>query len=111
MNRRHDGARGVVTFQACSNCLSNLAGTVAHETRSSAALFLGASPRASLALLNASKAYACINGRHFVTPEDIKTIALPVLRHRVALTPDKEMEGVTTDDIVKQIIDKVEVPR
>jgi len=82
-----------------------------HETRSSAALFLGASPRASLALLNASKAYACINGRDFVTPEDIKTIALPVLRHRVALTPDKEMEGVTTDDIVKQIIDKVEVPR
>jgi len=82
-----------------------------HETRSSAALFLGASPRASLALLNASKAYACINGRDFVTPEDIKTIALPVLRHRVALTPDKEMEGVTTDDVVKQIIDKVEVPR
>jgi MoxR-like ATPase len=82
-----------------------------HETRSSAALFLGASPRASIALLNASKAYACINGRDFVTPEDIKTIALPVLRHRVALTPDKEMEGVTTDDVVKQIIDKVEVPR
>lgn len=82
-----------------------------HETRSSAALFLGASPRASIALLNAAKAYACINGRDFVTPEDIKTIALPVLRHRVALTPDKEMEGVTTDDVVKQIIDKVEVPR
>jgi MoxR-like ATPase len=82
-----------------------------HETRSSAALFLGASPRASLALLNASKAYACIHGRDFVTPEDIKTIALPVLRHRVGLTPDKEMEGVTTDDVVKQIIDKIEVPR
>jgi MoxR-like ATPase len=82
-----------------------------HETRSSAALFLGASPRASIALLNAAKAYACIHGRDFVTPEDIKTIALPVLRHRVALTPDKEMEGVTTDDVVLQIIDKVEVPR
>ncbi|MGC3944167.1 MAG: MoxR family ATPase [Chryseolinea sp.] len=82
-----------------------------HETRSSSALFLGASPRASIALLNAAKAFACINGRDFVTPEDIKTIALPVLRHRVALTPDKEMEGVTTDDVVKQIIDKIEVPR
>lgn len=82
-----------------------------HETRSSPALFLGASPRASIALLNAAKAYACIHGRDFVTPEDIKIIALPVLRHRVVLTPDKEMEGVTTDDVVKQIIDKVEVPR
>lgn len=82
-----------------------------HETRSSPALFLGASPRASIALLNAAKAYACINGRDFVTPEDIKTIALPVLRHRVGLTPEKEMEGVTTDDVVKQIIDKIEVPR
>ena len=82
-----------------------------HETRSSSSLFLGASPRASIALLNAAKAYACIHGRDFVTPEDVKTIALPVLRHRVALTPDKEMEGVTTDDVVKQIIDKIEVPR
>lgn len=82
-----------------------------HETRNSPALFLGASPRASIALLNGCKAYAAIHGRDFVTPEDIKTIALPVLRHRVMLTPDKEMEGVTTDDIVKQIVDKVEVPR
>jgi MoxR-like ATPase len=93
-----------------SNLLKYIAQLI-HATRSSPALFLGASPRASIALLNASKAYACINGRDFVTPEDIKTIALPVLRHRVALTPDKEMEGVTTDDVVKQIIDKVEVPR
>ena len=52
-----------------------------------------------------------LNGRDFVTPEDIKFIALPVLRHRVMLTPDKEMEGVSTDQVVSQIIDKVEVPR
>lgn len=84
---------------------------IVNETRASPALFLGASPRASIALLNASKAYSCIKGRDFVTPEDIKAVALPVLRHRVALTPDKEMEGVTTDDVVNQIIDKVEVPR
>jgi MoxR-like ATPase len=84
---------------------------IVHETRNNASLFLGASPRASIALLNGSKAYAAVNGRDFVTPEDIKYIALPVLRHRVMLTPDKEMEGITTDEVIKQIIDKVEVPR
>jgi MoxR-like ATPase len=84
---------------------------IIHETRNSPALFLGASPRASIALLNGSKAYAAVNGRDFVTPEDIKFIALPVLRHRVMLTPDKEMEGVSTDEVISQIIDKVEVPR
>ena len=82
-----------------------------HETRNNPALFLGASPRASVALLNSSKAFAALHGRDFVTPEDIKTVALPVLRHRIALTPDKEMEGLDTDDVVKQIIDKIEVPR
>jgi MoxR-like ATPase len=82
-----------------------------HETRSNPGLFLGASPRASVAILNGSKAYAAINGRDFVTPEDVKTIALPVLRHRVMLTPDKEMEGVTADEVVKHIIDNIEVPR
>jgi len=82
-----------------------------YETRNSPALFLGASPRASIAILNGSKAYAALHGRDFVTPEDIKAIALPVLRHRVLLTPDKEMEGITPDEVVRQIIDKVEVPR
>jgi MoxR-like ATPase len=86
-------------------------GQIIHETRNNHSLFLGASPRASIAILNGSKAYAALNGRDFVTPEDIKFIAAPVLRHRVMLTPDKEMEGITADDVVKQIIDKVEVPR
>jgi MoxR-like ATPase len=84
---------------------------VIHETRNNPALFLGASPRASVAILNGSKAFAAVNGRDFVTPEDIKFVALPVLRHRIVLTPDKEMEGITADEVVKQIIDKVEVPR
>jgi MoxR-like ATPase len=84
---------------------------IIHETRNNASLFLGASPRASLAILNSAKAYAAINGRDFVTPEDIKFVALPVLRHRIMLTPDKEMEGITADEIVKQIVDKIEVPR
>lgn len=86
-------------------------GQIIHETRSNPSLFLGASPRASVAILNSAKAYAAINGRDFVTPEDVKFMTAPVLRHRVMLTPDKEMEGVTTDDILKQIIDKIEVPR
>jgi MoxR-like ATPase len=93
------------------NNLIRYVAQIVHETRNNPSLFLGASPRASIALLNSSKAFAAINGRDFVTPEDIKFVALPVLRHRVMLTPDKEMEGVTADEVVKQIIDKVEVPR
>jgi MoxR-like ATPase len=84
---------------------------IVHESRNNPALFLGASPRASVALLNSSKAFAAISGRDFVTPEDVKFVAAPVLRHRVMLTPDKEMEGITPDEVVKQIIDKIEVPR
>lgn len=84
---------------------------IIHETRNNPMLFLGASPRASIAILVSSKAYALINGRDFVSPEDIKFVALPVLRHRIILSPEKEMEGVSTDAVVKQIIDKVDVPR
>jgi MoxR-like ATPase len=81
------------------------------STRKNPGLFLGASPRASLAILNASKANACMQGRDFVTPDDIKYVCFPVLRHRVMLTPEKEMEGVQVDTVIQQIIDKVEVPR
>ncbi len=84
---------------------------IVHETRNNPMLFLGASPRASVAILNSSKAYAALQARDFVTPEDIKTVAMPVLRHRIMLNPDKEMEGITPDEVVKQIIDKIEVPR
>jgi MoxR-like ATPase len=82
-----------------------------HETRNNPMLFLGASPRASVAILQSCKAYAVLQGRDFVTPEDIKLVAAPVLRHRLMLNPDKEMEGTSTDDVVKQIVDKIEVPR
>lgn len=81
------------------------------STRSDRSLYLGASPRASLALLNASKAIAVLRGRDFVTPEDILYIAPSVLRHRVALTPEREMEGATADDVLKELITKLEVPR
>jgi MoxR-like ATPase len=84
---------------------------LAQETRSNPSLFLGASPRASVAMLTASKALAAIRGRDFVTPEDIKLIAVPSLRHRLMLTPEREMEGVNVDDVIRQIVNKIEVPR
>lgn len=84
---------------------------IIHETRNNKSLYLGGSPRASLAIINAAKAFAAIKGRDFVTPDDIIFITPAVLRHRVMLTPDKEMEGLTPDDIVAQIIQKIEVPR
>jgi len=81
------------------------------ETRNNPALYLGASPRASLAILRASKAVAAIKGRDFVTPEDIVEMATPVLRHRIILTPEKEMEGVTADELIESILKAIEVPR
>ena len=84
---------------------------IAQETRANASLYLGASPRASVALLNSSRALAGIRGRDFVTPEDVKMLAVPVLRHRVMLTPDREMEGLQVDEVIRQIVNKVEVPR
>ena len=84
---------------------------IVQATRKNSGLFLGASPRASIAILNSAKANACLQNRDFVTPDDIKFVAFPVLRHRVILTPEKEMEGVGVDTIIQQIIDKVEVPR
>lgn len=84
---------------------------IVNHTRNNKALYLGASPRASLAILTGSKAYAAISGRDFVTPEDIKFIAPSVLHHRVMLTPEKEMEGATANQVVKQIIESIEVPR
>ncbi len=84
---------------------------VVHETRNNPALYLGASPRASLAILRAAKANAAVKGRDFVTPEDIVEMAPHVLRHRIILTPEKEMEGITADDLIDNILKAVEVPR
>jgi MoxR-like ATPase len=81
------------------------------QTRAHQALYLGASPRASLALLNSAKALAAIRNRSFITPADIQELAPAVLRHRILLTPEKEMEGTSPDDVIKQIIQKIEVPR
>ncbi len=82
-----------------------------YETRNNKSLFLGASPRASVAVLKASKAIAFMSGREFVTPDDVKKVLPSVLRHRIILTPEKEMEGSTPDDIIETIVKKIEVPR
>jgi MoxR-like ATPase len=84
---------------------------VVQQSRSFTGLYLGASPRASLNIMNASKAFAAMHGRDFVTPDDIQEAAYPVLRHRIILTPEKEMEGAKANDVVKQLLEKVEVPR
>ncbi|KOY52660.1 AAA family ATPase [Polaribacter dokdonensis] len=92
------------------NLLKYIANVVVN-TRSNSFLYLGASPRASIAILNASKVFAAIEGRDFVTPEDIKKATVPVLQHRVIVTPEREMEGLTSKQIIEQIIETVEIPR
>ena len=81
------------------------------QTRNHPHLYLGASPRASIATLTASKAFAAISGRDFVIPEDVKKALVPVLNHRVILTPEREMEGMTTENVVTMIMESVEIPR
>ncbi len=110
-------ATDIVAFQTLvqqilveENLLKYIAGIVT-QTRNHPFLFLGASPRASLAILKASKAFAAIQGRDFVTPEDIKKVAVHVLIHRVVVAPEREMEGVSTQQIIQQIIETVEIPR
>lgn len=91
--------------------LMNYIAQIVSQTRNNSSLFLGASPRASLAILTSAKSIAAMRGRDFVTPEDIKFVTKPVLRHRILLTPEKEMEGTTAGDVIDQIIEKVEIPR
>jgi MoxR-like ATPase len=80
-------------------------------TRNHKSIYLGASPRASIGILNGAKAIAAMRGRDFVTPEDIVYTAPAVLRHRLVLTPEKEMEGAEADDVISEIIRSIEVPR
>ncbi len=84
---------------------------VVRATREAAALTLGASPRASVALLKLAQAAALLDGRHFVVPDDVKALAPAVLRHRVIVAPELELEGVTADDAVQSLIARIEAPR
>jgi MoxR-like ATPase len=91
--------------------LLNYIAAIVHNTRNNGDLFLGASPRASLAIMKASKAIAAIRGRDFVTPDDIKHVAYPVLNHRVILSHEREMEGTSIEEIITDILNTVEIPR
>lgn len=103
--------RGIIKGLHVEPKLIEYVAKITHETRNNKSLYLGASPRASLAMVNGAKAFAAMQGRDFVTPEDIIKVAPPVLAHRIMLSPDKEMEGLTPNDIVAQILQKIEVPR
>lgn len=110
----------IADLQACREAIQqirvetklvNYIARLVQETRNNPAIYLGGSPRASLALLRASKAKAALSGRAFVLPEDVQEMAPPVLRHRIMLTPEKEMEGLTPDAVIKQLLETVDVPR
>ena len=103
--------RQQIKSQVIEEKLLQFIAKLVHQTRNHKSIYLGASPRASLAIMNASKAMAAMQGRDFVTPEDILAVVPPVLRHRIILSPDKEMEGITEDDVIKQIIQGMDVPR
>ncbi|MFW5753218.1 MAG: AAA family ATPase [Marinilabiliaceae bacterium] len=89
----------------------NYIAAIVDKTRNHSSIFLGASPRASLAVLRSARAFAALEGRDFVTPEDVKEMVVPVLNHRVMLTPEKEMEGVQPESVIRRIVDSVDVPR
>ncbi len=100
----------VSSIEVDSSLLKYMANIV-HATRNHHDIYLGASPRASLALLQGSKAIAAINGRDYVIPEDIIEVAESVLAHRIILTPDKEMEGSTAEEVVSEVVKSVNIPR
>lgn len=104
------GCQTVVEKTFIRDELLDYIASIVHETRENGDLFLGASPRASLAMMRMSKAIAAMNGRDFVTPDDIRQIAFPVLNHRIILTPEREMEGYMSKDVIEEILKKIEVP-
>lgn len=85
--------------------------TIVNRTRNHSDIYLGGSPRASLAIMNTAKAFAAMQGRDFVTPDDLISMCCPVMRHRIMLSPEKEMEGSTPDEVINNIIKSIEVPR
>lgn len=84
---------------------------IVHSTRNNGDIYLGASPRASLAIMKAAKARAALSGRAFVTPDDVRDVTYYVLNHRIILAPERELEGADVKDVVEEVIEKIEVPR
>ena len=104
-------ARSLVQNVRCEDKVLRYVATIVDATRHDPALMLGASPRASLAILQGARANAAMQGRDFVTPEDVQSMAVHVLRHRVELTPEREMEGLTADQVIGHLLKRIEVPR
>lgn len=102
-----EATKGVIVDESIISYISE----ITRQTRSIPHFLLGGSPRASIALLLCSKALAAVRGREYVTPDDVKVMAQPVLRHRVILKAESEIEGITVDDVLQSILDSVEVPR
>ena len=122
VNQRHDVKAVLSTddIRACQTLVEQIhireelldyIAAIVHSTRDHSDLFLGASPRASLAMMKMAKAIAAMNGRDFVTPDDIRYVSFPVLNHRIILTPEREMEGYEVREVVDSIVGKIEVPR
>ncbi|MEO8066615.1 MAG: MoxR family ATPase [Flavobacteriales bacterium] len=104
-------ARMLAKAVRCEEKLVRYIAAIVDQTRHDHALMLGASPRASIAILMGAKSAAAIDGRDFVTPEDIRFVLPHVLRHRVMLTPEREMEGLTPDAVIERLVQKIDVPR
>ncbi len=103
--------KNVVHKVEIDDSLMKYIASIVSTTRNHPDIYLGASPRASLSLLKGSKAIAAMNGRDYVIPEDIHEIADAVLAHRIILTPDKEMEGATSEQVVKAVVKSINIPR
>lgn len=122
-NKQQDSVKSVLNAKQVRECrdiiqqvhikpaLLDYIATIVDNTRNNGDLYLGASPRASLAIMKTSKAIAAIHGRDFVTPDDIQEVCYPVLNHRIILSHEREMEGVSVEAVIKNILLEIEVPR
>ncbi|MFP8907826.1 AAA family ATPase [Streptomyces atacamensis] len=106
-----DAARAAVAKTSVSPEVAGYVVDICRATRESPSLSLGASPRGATALLSTARAWAWLTGRDYVTPDDVKALALPTLRHRLQLRPEAEMEGVTADSVISSLLAHVPVPR
>jgi MoxR-like ATPase len=104
-------AQTLVANVPVDEVVADYAVRIAQATRSWPGVMLGAGPRGSIALVRAARAFAVLGGRDFVTPDDIRGVALPALRHRIILAPELQIEGQQADDVLRQLLDKVEAPR
>jgi MoxR-like ATPase len=104
-------AQGIVEKVIIEDNLLKYIASITHKTRNHGKIYLGGSPRASLSMLKAAKALSAIRGRDFVTPEDIQFVSKHVLNHRLILTPEAEMEGITSEEVIEDILKTIEVPR